>query len=189
MKHSRKRQLTRREIGEICQRHDAGETRTALARAFDRSPSTISRVIRKARGEARRIDRPMRQVLFRLPDRELQAFRHAAQGWGFPHTAQAYRALVRIAIGEFEVLPADVAPLLSGFDAFRKVGVNLNQIARKLNRGAAALSASERAALAEGLRAVRGLESTFLGVLDDVRMRQGYVARRAGAVRRHGSAP
>ena len=125
----------------------------------------------------------MCQAKFRLREDEHRAFREAALDWGFSHMSQAHRSLVRFALGEFEVLPADLTRILEGFAAFDKLGVNLNQIARKVNRNREILTSQERAELARTLAELHRLGAAFDAVRAEAQSRRGYVAGALKAAR------
>ncbi|MEM7669287.1 MAG: helix-turn-helix domain-containing protein [Pseudomonadota bacterium] len=179
----RKPRLSRPEIADIARRHAAGASLRSIARRYGRAPSTISRVVRKARGQGRVLEGPICQAKFRLREDEHRAFRQAASDWGFVHMSQAHRSLVRLALGKFEVLPADLTGLLEGLAAFDKMGVNLNQIARKVNRNREILTSRERAELARALTELHRLGAAFDAVRAEARSRRGTVAGALKAAR------
>lgn len=165
-----RRKLTIETSIEVTRRFRAGETAAALADEYKVSPDHIRRIARNQRDETARSAFRDRVFHFRATVEEVEGFDHAIQGLGYTTRSAAFRGLLRNAQGIATVFRADLEGFARVTMAIEKPAVNINQIARKVNRGAVKLSVQDSATLTELLRINRQ-------ILDAVKMLDGRAFR------------
>ena len=165
-----RRKLTVETSIEVTRRFRAGEAASALAAEYKVSPDHIRRVARNQRDETARSAFRDRVFHFRATVEEVAGFDQAIEGLGYPTRSAAFRGLLRNAQGIATVFRADLEGFARITWAIEKPAVNINQIARKVNRGALKLSGQDSATLADLLRINRQ-------ILDAVKMLDGRAFR------------
>ena len=155
---------------EVARRFRAGETAAALADEYKVSPDHIRRVARNQRDKTARSAFRDRVFHFRATVEEVEGFDKAIQGLGYTTRSAAFRGLLRNAQGIATVFRADLEGFARITWAIEKPAVNVNQIARKVNRGALKLSSQDSATLSDLLRINRQ-------ILDAVKMLDGRAFR------------
>jgi hypothetical protein len=159
---------------ELAQRHAAGEDVNALSKAFQVSVRQIYRVVVEERGDTRGRAQVSKPVAFRAPVDEVEAFLTSAGSVGITGSSQAFRALVRMASGLFELFPNQ----LDGFNRsawlIGKEGQLLNQLAKNVHRGKLRLSDEDRMLLSKCIDVNLRLHEELRVILDEAKARRGY---------------
>ena len=177
MAQPRRKHLAVEARAELARRFRAGESATALAKAFSISGRQVYRIAGEEKGETAAAAGTSRIVSVRLPDSEISAFMQAAEGAGLQSRSQALRSLVRIAAGFFEVLPRQIADFNRSVWLLGKQGQLLNQLARNVHRGKLRLTESDRQLLQEAIDSNRTLYRELRTILDDAKSRKGYATK------------
>lgn len=165
-----RRKLTVETSIEVARRFRAGEAASTLSAEYKVSPDHIRRIARNQRNETARCAFRDRVFHFRATVEEVAGFDQAIEGLGYPTRSAAFRGLLRNAQGIATVFRADLEGFARITWAIEKPAVNINQIARKVNRGALKLSGQDSATLADLLRINRQ-------ILDAVKMLDGRAFR------------
>ena len=174
MTQPRRKHLTIEARAEVARRFRAGESATALAKAFSITGRQVYRIAGEEKGETAAAVEPSKIVSVRLPEGEIASFMKAAEGAGLRSRSQALRSLVRIAAGFFEVLPKQIADFNQSVWLIGKQGQLLNQLARNTHRGKLRLTDSDRQLLQETIDSNRALYRELRAILDDAKARRGY---------------
>lgn len=177
MTQPRRKHLTIEARAELARRFRAGESATALAKAFSITGRQVYRIAGEGKGDTAAAAEPSKIVSVRLPEGEIASFMQAAEGVGLRGRSQALRSLVRIAAGFFEVLPKQIADFNRSVWLIGKQGQLLNQLARNTHRGKLRLTDSDRQLLQETIDSNRDLYRQLRAILDDARSRKGYAAK------------
>jgi len=171
MKRSR---LTVERRTQLARRHAAGEDVTTLAKAFQVSVRQVYRVAAEERGEGRGSVQVSKSVAFRAPVEEVEAFLESARTVGITGSSQAFRALVRMASGLFELFPNQLEGFNRSAWLIGKEGQLLNQLARNVHRGKLRLTDEDRALLSKCIDVNLRLHADLRAILDEAKARRGY---------------
>jgi len=159
---------------ELARRHAAGEDVTALAKAFQVSMRQVYRVVAEERGETRGRSQVSKPVAFRAPVEEVEAFLASARAVGITGSSQAFRALVRMATGLFEIFPNQLEDFNRSAWLIGKEGQLLNQLARNVHRGKLRLTDEDRMLLSKCIDVNLALHAELRAILDEAKARRGY---------------
>ena len=121
----------------IVARLNEGVPVAAIAAEFAVARNTIYRIRAALPGRRRPAHAPSELVSFRVSAAEKQAFDEALARAGFKDRSDALRALVRNSVGLLDRNFAFVGEVKALYDEVSAIGVNVNQIARAVNRGQA----------------------------------------------------
>lgn len=108
-----------------------------IASEFEVAKSTVYRLRRAAIAPMRPAFAPTERVSFRISAGEQEAFDEELARAGFKDRSDALRALVRNSVGLLDRNFAFVGEVKALYDEVSAIGVNVNQIARAVNRGQA----------------------------------------------------
>ena len=145
---------------ELARRHRRGERAEALAAAYGVS---VHRIVAAQTAETARARDPTVSVSFRAPRSEVAAFKALAAETGLGRRGSAMRALVRMASGLLTVPPTHLEAAQHAAIALSRLGVNLNQLARRANMGRIAITEADRALLRALGREVHALATSCDG--------------------------
>ena len=162
---------------ELARRFRAGERPEALAAAFGVSVRSVYRTARSRRRETAAKADPAAPFVFRAPASEIAAFEELARAAGLGRRASAFRAVLRMAAGLVEVPGGDLGRLHEVTVRVSRLGVNLNQLTRSVNRGKLRLGEEDRALLRELAREVEGLRREWGAVHEAAARRRSYAGR------------
>ena len=171
MKRSR---LTVEQRQELARRHVLGEDVNALSKAFCITIRQVYRVIADEKGDTRGRARESKPVSFRAPKGEIDAFLTSASGVGITGSSQAFRALVRMASGLFELFPNHLDAFNRSAWLIGKEGQLLNQLAKSVHKGKLRLSDEDRILLSKCLDVNLALHEDLRRILDEAKSRRGY---------------
>jgi len=121
----------------IVARLNEGVPVAAIATEFAVARNTIYRIRAALPGRRRPAHAPSELVSFRVSAAEKKAFDEALARAGFKDRSDALRALVRNSVGLLDRNFAFVGEVKALYDEVSAIGVNVNQIARAVNRGQA----------------------------------------------------
>lgn len=108
-----------------------------IASEFEVAKSTIYRLRSATVAPKRPAFAPTEVVTFRISEGERAAFEEELARAGFKDRSDALRALVRNSVGLLDRNFAFVGEVKALYDEVSAIGVNVNQIARAVNRGQA----------------------------------------------------
>jgi len=171
MKRSR---LTVEQRQELARRHVLGEDVTALSEAYQVTIRQVYRVLADEKGDTRGRGLVSKPVSFRAPKGEIEAFLASARGVGITGSSQAFRALVRMALGLFELFPNQLEDLNRSVWLIGKEGQLLNQLAKAVHRGKLRLSDEDRNLLCKCIDVNMKLHNELRGIIDEAKSRRGY---------------
>ena len=171
MKRSR---LTIEQRQELAQRHALGEDVNALSKAYQVTIRQIYRVLADEKGDTRGRARVSRSVSFRAPPGEIEAFLATARGAGITGSSQAFRALVRMASGLFELFPNQLEDFNRSVWLIGKEGQLLNQLAKSVHKGKLRLTDEDRILLSKCIDVNTRLYEELRDILDEAKTRRGY---------------
>ena len=180
----RYRRLTLDQRIELTRRHRRGESAAALAAAYGVSERSVYRTVRAHTSETARTRDPTVSVAFRAPRSEIEAFEALAAEAGLGRRGSAFRALLRMSTGLLTVPAAQLAEAHHAAIALSSLGINLNQLARAVNRGKLRLNDEDRALLGALAREVEGLRRQFQRAHEEAKERQAHAR---AALARHGA--
>lgn len=180
----RYRRLTLDQRIELTRRHRRGESAAALAAAYGVSERSVYRTVQARRSETARMRDPTVAVSFRAPRSELDAFEALAAEAGLGRRGSAFRALLRMSTGLLTVPAAQLAQAHHAAIALSSLGINLNQLARAVNRGKLRLDDEDRALLGALAREVEALRRQFQRAHEEAKERQAHAR---AALARHGA--
>ena len=121
----------------IVARLNDGVPVAVIATEFAVARNTIYRIRAALPGRRRPAHAPSELVSFRVSAAEKEAFDEALARAGFKDRSDALRALVRNSVGLLDRNFAFVGEVKALYDEVSAIGVNVNQIARAVNRGQA----------------------------------------------------
>ncbi len=121
----------------IVQRLREGAPVGRIASEFGVAKSTVYRLRSAAISAKRPAHSPTETVGFRISAGERDAFDEELARAGFKDRSDALRALVRNSVGLLDRNFAFVGEVKALYDELSAIGVNVNQIARAVNRGQA----------------------------------------------------
>jgi hypothetical protein len=170
----RRSKLTVERRAELARRRRAGEDVAALAVAFGITPRQVYRVIADEKGDTRGRVGASKPVAFRAPVAEVEAFVQSARSVGITGSSQAFRALVRMATGLFELFPNQLEDFNRSVWLIGKEGQLLNQLAKNVHRGKLRLTERDRALLSKCIDVNLRLHSDLRAILDEAKTRRGY---------------
>jgi hypothetical protein len=171
MKRSR---LTAEQRQELARRHVLGEDVNALSKAYQVTIRQVYRVLADEKGDSRGKARVSKSVSFRAPTGEIEAFLVSARDVGITGSSQAFRALVRMALGLFELFPSQLEAFNSSAWLIGKEGQLLNQLAKAVHRGKLRLSDEDRILLCKCIDVNMKLHNELRGIIDEAKSRRGY---------------
>ena len=171
MKRSR---LTVEQRQELAGRHAAGENVNALSKVFCITIRQVYRVLADEKGDTRGRARESKPVSFRAPSGEIEAFLASARDVGITGSSQAFRALVRMASGLFELFPNQLEDLNRSAWLIGKEGQLLNQLAKSVHKGKLRLSDDDRILLSKCIDVNMKLNNELRGIIDEAKSRRGY---------------
>ena len=166
---------------ELARRHRRGERAEALAAAYGVS---VHRIVAAQTAETARARDPTVSVSFRAPRSEVAAFKALAAETGLGRRGSAMRALVRMASGLLTVPPTHLEAAQHAAIALSRLGVNLNQLARRANMGRIAITEADRALLRALGREVPRAGDELRRARDEALDRQAHAR---AALARHGA--
>lgn len=129
--------LTTATRDQIVARLRAGVPVGRIAAEFEVAKSTVYRLRSAAIAPIRPAFAPTERVSFRISAGEQEAFDEEVARAGFKDRSDALRALVRNSVGLLDRNFAFVGEVKALYDEVSAIGVNVNQIARAVNRGQA----------------------------------------------------
>ncbi len=159
---------------ELARRGRAGEDVKVLSKAFGLSVRQVYRVMAQEQGDTRRRAIVSKPVAFRAPVAEVEAFLESAGSVGITGSSQAFRALVRMAAGLFELFPNQLEGFNRSVWLIGKEGQLLNQLAKSVHKGKLRLSDVDRALLSHCIEVNLRLHGDLRVILDEARTRRGY---------------
>jgi len=171
MKRSR---LTVERHQELARRHVLGEDVNALSKAFCITIRQVYRVLADEKGDTRGRARVSKSVSFRAPTGEVEAFLASARDVGITGSSQAFRALVRMAAGLFELFPNQLEEFNRSAWLIGKEGQLLNQLAKSVHRSKLRLNDKDRILLSKCLDVNLALHEDLRRILDEAKSRRGY---------------
>jgi len=171
MKRSR---LTVEQRQELARRHVLGEDVNALSKMFCITIRQVYRVLADEKGDTRGRARVSKSVSFRAPTGEIEAFLTSARDVGITGSSQAFRALVRMASGLFELFPNQLESFNRPAWLIGKEGQLLNQLAKSVHKGKLRLSDEDRILLSKCLDVNLALHEDLRRILDEAKSRRGY---------------
>ena len=171
MKRSR---LTIEQRQELARRHVLGEDVNALSKAYQVTIRQVYRVLADEKGDTRGRARVSRSVSFRAPTGEIEAFLSSAHRVGITGSSQAFRALVRMALGLFELFPNQLDDFNRSAWLIGKEGQLLNQLAKSVHKGKLRLTDEDRILLSKCIDVNTRLYEELRDILDEAKTRRGY---------------
>ena len=171
MKRSR---LTVEQRQELARRHVLGEDVNALSKSYQVTIRQVYRVIADEKGDTRGRARVSKSVSFRAPKGEIETFLTSARDVGITGSSQAFRALVRMALGLFELFPNQLEGFNRSTWLIGKEGQLLNQLAKSVHKGKLRLSDDDRILLSKCIDVHMKLHSELRGIIDEAKSRRGY---------------
>ena len=171
MKRSR---LTIEQRQELARRHVLGEDVNALSKAYQVTIRQVYRVLADEKGDTRGRARVSRSVSFRAPTGEIEAFLSSAHSVGITGSSQAFRALVRMALGLFELFPNQLEDFNRSVWLIGKEGQLLNQLAKSVHKGKLRLTDEDRILLSKCIDVNTRLYEELRDILDEAKTRRGY---------------
>jgi hypothetical protein len=174
LRRMKRSKLTVEQRQELARRHTAGEDVNALSKVFSTSIRQVYRVVADEQGDARGRARESKSVSFRAPKGEIDVFLTSAQSVGITGSSQAFRALVRMASGLFEIFPNQIEDFNRSVWLIGKEGQLLNQLAKAVHKGKLRLLDEDRVLLSKCMDANLALHEDLRRILDEARSRRGY---------------
>ena len=171
MKRSR---LTNEQRQDLVRRHALGEDVNALAKAYQVTIRQIYRVLADEKGDTRGRARVSKSVSYRAPVGEIEAFLASARCVGITGSSQAFRALVRMALGLFELFPNQLEDFNRSVWLIGKEGQLLNQLAKSVHKGKLRLTDEDRILLSKCIDVNTRLYDELRDILDEAKTRRGY---------------
>ncbi len=171
MKRSR---LTVEHRQDLARRHALGEDVNALSKAYQVTIRQVYRVLADEKGDTRGRARVSKSVSFRAPTGEIEGFLASARVVGIIGSSQAFRALVRMALGLFELFPNQLEGFNRSAWLIGKEGQLLNQLAKSVHKGKLRLSDEDRILLSKCLDVNLALHEDLRRILDEAKSRRGY---------------
>ncbi|TLP55508.1 hypothetical protein FEE96_22590 [Parasedimentitalea maritima] len=171
MKRSR---LTVEQRQELARRHAVGEDVNTLSKAYQVTIRQVYRVLADEKGDTRGRARVSKSVSFRAPTGEIDAFLASARGVGITGSSQAFRALVRMALGLFELFPNQLEDFNRSVWLIGKEGQLLNQLAKSVHKGKLRLTDEDRILLSKCIDVNKRLYDELRDILDEAKTRRGY---------------
>jgi len=171
MKRSR---LTIEQRQELARRHALGEDVNALSKAYQVTIRQVYRVLSDEKGDTRGSARVSKSVSFRAPVGEIEAFLSSAHSVGITGSSQAFRALVRMALGLFELFPNQLEDFNRSAWLIGKEGQLLNQLAKSVHKGKLRLTDEDRILLSKCIDVNTRLYEELRDILDEAKTRRGY---------------
>ena len=178
------RRLSLEQRRELARRHRRGERAEALAAAYGVSVRSVHRIVAAQTAETARGRDPTVSVSFRAPRSEVAAFEALAAEAGLGRRGSAMRALLRMASGLLTVPPAHLEAAQHAAVSLSRLGVNLNQLARRANAGRIAMTETDRALLRALGREVHALGDELRRARDEALDRRAHAR---AALARHGA--
>jgi len=151
-----------------------GEDVNALSKMFCITIRQVYRVLADEKGDTRGRARVSKSVSFRAPTGEIEAFLTSARDVGITGSSQAFRALVRMASGLFELFPNQLESFNRSAWLIGKEGQLLNQLAKSVHKGKLRLSDEDRILLSKCLDVNLALHEDLRRILDEAKSRRGY---------------
>lgn len=115
----------------------AGAPIAAIAAENGVTKSTVYRIRKAEIGPSPAAHQPTEHVAFRLSRAERDAFDQAVEAAGYRDRSDALRGMVRCSVGMLDRQNAFVGEVKALYSELSAIGVNINQIARAVNRGQA----------------------------------------------------
>ena len=134
----------------------------------------VYRVIAGQKGDTRAAEAPTKSVSFRAPEYEIDAFLKVAKTVGISSRSQAFRSLVRMATGLFELFPNQLESFNKSAWLIGKEGQLLNQLAKSVHKGKLRLTDEDRALLSKSIDVNLALHGELRAILDEAKTRRGY---------------
>ena len=183
MKRSR---LTIEQRQELAPRHALGEDVNVLSKAYQVTIRQVYRVLADEKGDTRGRARVSKSVSFRAPVGEIEAFLSTARGVGITGSSQAFRALVRMALGLFELFPSQLEDFNRSVWLIGKEGQLLNQLAKSVHKGQLRLTDEDRILLSKCIDVNTRLYEELRDILDEAKTRRGYALSQLSRARGQG---
>ena len=141
------------------------------------SVRSVYRTARSRRRATAAAADPTVSLSFRAPASEVDAFEKVARGAGLGRRGSAFRSVLRMAVGLVEVPGGDLGRLHEATVRVSRIGVNLNQLTRSVNRGKLRLGEGDRVLLRELAREVEALRREWGAVHEAAARRRCYAER------------
>lgn len=173
-----KRNLTIERRLELAKCYRQGDSANTLSKAFGITIRQVYRIVAEERGDTKAKRDPSRHVTFRAPKSEINAFLAVAMTAGITGPSQAFRVLLRMAQGLFEIFPNQLDEINKTVWLKGKELDLLNQLAKSVHKGKLRLGEEDRALLARSIDTNARLHEEWRAVLDDAKTRRGYAVAR-----------
>jgi len=180
----KRKRLTIERRQDLARRHAAGEDVNVLSKVFSISVRQVYRVIADEKGDTRGRVRVSKPVAFRAPVEEVEAFLASAREVGITGSSQAFRALIRMASGLFELFPNQLEAFNRSVWLIGKEGQLLNQLAKAVHRGKLRLTDDDRVLLSKCIDANLALHGDLRVILDEAKARRGYAISQLAKAKR-----
>ena len=174
LRRMKRARLTIEQRQDLVRRHALGEDVNALAKAYQVTIRQIYRVLADEKGDTRGRARVSKSVSFRAPVGEIEAFLANARRVGITGSSQAFRALVRMASGLFELFPNQLEDFNRSVWLIGKEGQLLNQLAKSVHKGKLRLTDEDRILLSTCIDVNTRLYDELRDILDEAKTRRGY---------------
>lgn len=159
---------------EIAKRHRKGEAVATLAADYQVTERHIRRIVQNENRETVAKKTESKLISFRAPKAEIEAFLATAASVGIKGSSNAFRALIRMAEGHFEMFPNALWEFNNSVIQVRGIATNLNQLTMAVNRGKLRLLDEDRALLADVRSEVLRLRKELNATRDQFEVRRGY---------------
>jgi len=186
MRQPKRKRLAIEQRIELARRHAGGEDVNALSKSFSISIRQVYRVIANEKGDTRGRVRVSKHVTFRAPKDEIEGFLDSARTVGITGSSQAFRALVRLASGLFELFPNQLDAFNRSVWLIGKEGQLLNQLAKNVHKGKLRLTDDDRVLLSKCIDVNMRLHEDLRVILDEAKTRRGYAIAQLSRVRGQG---
>lgn len=174
MRQQDRKRLTTEQRIDLARRHAEGEDANMLSKAFSVTVRQVYRVVAAEAGDTRGRARESRSVSFRAPKDEIETFLASARSVGITGSSQAFRALVRMAEGMFELFPNQLEDFNRSVWMIGKEGQLLNQLAKNVHKGKLRLGDEDRVLLSKSIDVNLRLHEAMRAILDEAKTRRGY---------------
>ena len=172
-----RQRLTPEQRTTLVRRRRGGESVASLAAAYGITPRSVHRTVRRQDATTHAKAEPAVPFAFRAPASEVETFDVLAREAGLGRRASAFRSLLRMAAGLVEVPGGDFDLLHEATVRVSRLGVNLNQLTRSVNRGKLRLGDEDRALLRALTREVEALRREWGAVHEAAARRRSYAER------------
>lgn len=163
---------------QLANRYRQGESVNTLSKSYAVTMRQVYRILAEERGKTKAQSTPSKTVAFRAPASEIDAFLATAASVGIFGPSQAFRVLLRMAEGLFEIFPNQLDGINKTVWLKGKELDLLNQLAKSVHKGKLRLGDEDRALLARSIDTNCRLHEDWRSVLDEAKSRRGYSVSR-----------